>query len=160
MRTEQVQTLERNETKLVGYTVTASLNQDLAATIVGRLREDLIGKRHEIANRLDDEGIYLVQVYPDGDWTPDVPFVSIVAVEVSDFVHIPEGLVGHTIPAGKYVKITHMGPESQIGETYDSIRDNGISGFRLFDFEYWSDITSLEQEDSTIDIYLPWKLKP
>ena len=82
-------------------------------------------------------------------------FVSIVAVEVSDFAHIPEGLVGHTISAGRYVKVTHMGPESQIGETYDSIRDNGISGSQLFDFEYWSDITSLEQEGSTIDIYLP-----
>jgi predicted transcriptional regulator YdeE len=155
MTMEQVQTLERNETKLVGYTVTASLNQDLETRIIGKLREELFGKRHEIANRLDDDGIYLVQVYLDGEWTPDVPFVSFIAVEVSDFAHIPERLVRHTIPAGKYVKVTHKGPESQIGETYDSIRDKGIGGSRPFDFEYWADIDSLEQEESTIDIYLP-----
>lgn len=155
MTMEQVQTLERNETKLVGYTVTASLNQDLETTIVGRLREELFGKRHQITNRLDDDGIYLVQVYPDSEWTPDVPFVSIVAVEVSDFAPIPEGLVRHTIPAGKYVKVTHTGPESQIGETYDLIRDKGIGDSRSYDFEYWADIDSLEQEESTIDIYLP-----
>jgi predicted transcriptional regulator YdeE len=152
---EQVQTLERNETKLVGYTVTASLNQDLETRIIGKLREELFGNRHEIANRLDDDGIYLVQVYLDGEWTPDVPFVSFIAVEVSDFANIPERLVRHTIPAGKYVKVTHKGPESQIGETYNSIRDKGIGGSRPFDFEYWADIDSLEQEESTIDIYLP-----
>ncbi|WP_234405642.1 GyrI-like domain-containing protein [Paenibacillus sp. IHBB 10380] len=152
---EQVQTLERNETKLVGYSVTASLIQDLETRIVVRLREELFGKRHEIANRLDDDGIYLVQVYPDGEWTPDVPFVSIVAVEVDDFAHIPEGLIRHTIPAGKYVKVTHKGPESQIGETYDSIRDECIASSRSFDFEYWAHMESLEQEDSTINIYLP-----
>ncbi|KJD42770.1 GyrI-like domain-containing protein [Paenibacillus terrae] len=157
MTMEEVLMLERNETKLVGYSVTASLNQDLETGIVVRLREELFDKRHEIANRLDDDGIYLVQVYPDGEWTPDVPFVSIVAVEVRDFAHIPEGLVRHTIPAGKYVKVTHKGPESQIDGTYDSIRDRGISASRSFDFEYWADIHSLEQKDSTIDIYMPWK---
>lgn len=155
MTMEQVQTLEREETKLVGYSVTASLNEDLESGIIGRLREELFGKRHEIANQLDNEGIYLVQVYSDDEWTPDVPFVSIVAVEVSVFAHIPEGLVQHTIPDGKYVKVTHQGTESTIGDTYDSIRDKGICSSRSFDFEYWVNRDSLEQEEGTIDIYLP-----
>ncbi|WP_053375983.1 effector binding domain-containing protein [Paenibacillus sp. FJAT-27812] len=84
-----------------------------------------------------------------------MPFVSVVAVEVSDFTHIPEGFVTHTIPAGSYVKVTHIGPESKIGKTYDSIRDQGIDGARPFDFEYWGSIDTLEQEESAIDIYLP-----
>jgi predicted transcriptional regulator YdeE len=151
----QVHSVERNETMLVGYTATASLNQDLEAGIIGGLREQLVDRRHEIANQLDDVGIYLVQVYQECEWTPDVPFISVVAVEVSDFAHIPEGFVHHTIPAGKYVKVTHKGPESQIGVTYDSIRDQGIDGSRPFDFEYWAAIDSLEQEESLIDIYLP-----
>ncbi|WP_162309324.1 GyrI-like domain-containing protein [Cohnella abietis] len=152
---EQLQALERKETKLVGYTAKVSLNQDLENSIVLGLREELVGKRQDIANRLDDNGIYLVQVYSEEEWTPDVPFVSIVAVEVSDFVHIPEGFVRHTLPAGKYVKVTHQGPESQIGETYDSIREQDIGSSRAFDFEYWTNIDLLEHEGSTIDIYLP-----
>lgn len=114
----------------------------------------LSGKRHEIPNQLDD-GTYLVQVYLDDEWTPDVPFVSIVAVKVSDFEQIPEGLVRHTLPAGKYVKVTHNGPESEIGETYDLIREKGIEGLRPFDFEYWTNVDNLDHEESTIDIYLP-----
>ncbi|MBH5316742.1 effector binding domain-containing protein [Paenibacillus sp. GSMTC-2017] len=157
MTTEQIETLERNETKLVGYTVTVSLNEDLEAGIVGKLREDLISKRHEIANRLEEDGIYLVQVYSEDEWSPDVPFVSIVAVEVSEFSIIPEGLVQHTIPAGKYVKVTHKGPESQIGDTYDSIREKDISSCRPFDFEYWATIDSLDQEENVIHIYLPFE---
>ncbi|OAB44745.1 GyrI-like domain-containing protein [Paenibacillus glacialis] len=155
MTIEEMQILERNETKLVGYSVSASLNQDIETGIVGRLSEELLNNRHEIANRLDDDGIYLVQIYSDGEWTPDLPFVSIVAVEVSNLGLIPEGFVQHTIPSGKYVKVTHKGPESLIGETYDSIRDKGISDCRAFDFEYWADMGSLEQEESIIEIYLP-----
>jgi len=155
MTIEEMQTIERNETKLVGYSVSASLNQDIDTGIVRRLREELLSDRHEIANRLEDDGIYLVQVYSDGEWTPDVPFVSIIAVEVSNFALIPEGFLRHTIPSGKYVKVTHNGPESLIGETYDSIRDKGISDCRAFDFEYWADMDFLEQEENTIEIYLP-----
>src|SRR4029453_13223880 len=139
MTMENVQTLDRNETKLVGYTVTASLNQDLESSIIGTLRKQLLDKRHEIANQLDVKGIYLVQVYTNIEWTPDVPFVSVVAVEVSDFDHVTEGFVRHVLPAGKYVKATHRGPESQIGETYDSIRETDLGNFRPFVFDYWTD---------------------
>jgi predicted transcriptional regulator YdeE len=154
--TMEVQTLERNETKLIGYTVMASLKQDLEQGIVGNLRQELLGKRHKIANQLNDTGIYLIQVYPDCEWSEDVPFESIVAVEVSDFSSpFPEGMIAHTIPAGTYVKVTHKGPESQIGDTYDAIREQDICSVRPFDFEHWVDVDSLDQEESTIDIYLP-----
>jgi predicted transcriptional regulator YdeE len=155
MSLEQLQTIERNETKLIGYTVMVSLNQDLEGGIIEQLREKLLKKRPELTNQLVDDGIYLIQVYSDAEWTPDVPFESIVAVEVRDFDHIPEGLVQHTLPAGQYVKVTHNGPEAQIGETYDFIRDQDICPTRPFDFEYWTNIDALNQKESTIDIYLP-----
>ncbi|MCR8842367.1 GyrI-like domain-containing protein [Paenibacillus sp. SC116] len=154
MSTEQVQTLQLNEKKLVGFSVTVSLNQDLENGIVVNLREELISKRSEITNRVD-EGIYLVQVYPDCDWTPDVPFESIVAVEVTGDRDTPEGFIQYTIPAGDFAKFTHRGPESELGETYDAIRETGIAALRPFDFEYWADSNALEQDESTIDIYLP-----
>jgi predicted transcriptional regulator YdeE len=151
----RAQTLASNKKKLVADTVKASVNQDLEANIIKKLREELFSKRHEIANQVDDNAMYLVQLYPDYEWTPDVPFVHIVAVEVSDFTPLPEEFIQHTIPAGTYVKATHHGPESKLAETYDAIHEKGINNTRPFDFEYWVDIHSLDQEDSTIDIYLP-----
>ncbi|MFF2909924.1 GyrI-like domain-containing protein [Paenibacillus sp. NPDC057934] len=147
--------IQRNETKLVGYAATASLNQDLENEVVVHLREALIARRHEIANQLDDAGVYLVQVYPDAEWTPDVPFESIVAVAVSEFSTLNDGFISHALPAGTYTKITHTGPESQIGETYDAIHEAGVGGDRMFDFEYWADMSLPEHEESVIEIYLP-----
>lgn len=106
------QTLERNETKLVGYAVTASLMQDMENGIVGTMREKLLSKRHRIDNQIEAGELYLVQAYPDVEWTPEseVPFLSIVAVEVCSFASVPEGFVQHAIPAGNYVLVTHKGP--------------------------------------------------
>jgi len=155
MTKDEQDTVTRHETKLVGLSVTVSLDQDLEDGIVEKLREELNNKRHEIASQLEDKGLYLIQVYPDGEWTPDVQFESIVAVEVSTFAAVPEGFVQHTLPAGDYVLVTHTGPESTIGETYDAIREKGIADTRPFDFEYWTDHESLGQQESIIEIYLP-----
>lgn len=94
------QTLERNETKLVGYAVTAPLMQDMENGIIGTMREKLLSKRHRIDNQIEAGGLYLVQAYPDVEWTPEseVPFLSIVAVEVCSFASVPEGFVQHAIP--------------------------------------------------------------
>ncbi|MCR8657413.1 GyrI-like domain-containing protein [Paenibacillus endoradicis] len=155
MTQENMQTVERTETKLVGYTVTVSLNEDLETRIVVSLREKLISNLDKITNRLDHNGIYLVQIYPDEEWTPDVAFESIIAVEVTEFLPLPEGFVQRTVPAGTYVKISHKGAESHIEETYNSIREQGIAAFRSFDVEYWADNDALEKEDNIIEIYLP-----
>jgi len=155
MTIEHVQNVTLTEKNLIGYTVTVSLNQDLETGVVLALREKLLNNRHEITNQLDDEGMYLVQVYSDDEWTPDTPFISIVAVEVSHVDHIPVGFIQHTIPAGKFVKVTHKGPEANIGDTYDAIREQGIDNVRAFDFEHWTNLTTLDQDDNDIDIYLP-----
>ncbi|WP_042166482.1 GyrI-like domain-containing protein [Paenibacillus gorillae] len=154
MNLELVQQLERSETKLAGYTVTVSLNQDLAEGIIVQLREQLKAQRHHIEKQTDS-GIYLVQVYSDEEWTPDTPFESIVAVEVGEIGHLPEGMVSYTLPAGAYAKVIHTGAESDIGDTYDLISDEGIASLRPFDFEYWADLNAIEQGEGAIEIYLP-----
>jgi predicted transcriptional regulator YdeE len=155
MSMEYAQTLQRSETKLVGYTVTASLNQDIASGIIAKLRQQLAVSQHNLANRHSAGGMYLVQLYPEGDWTPDTPFISMVAVEVSEYDYLQEGFVQHTLPAGTYMKVTHQGPEAQIDETYHAIREQGIACSRKFDFEYWANADQLERTTSSIDIYLP-----
>ncbi|MFF2481388.1 GyrI-like domain-containing protein [Paenibacillus sp. NPDC058071] len=157
MAITQFETFQRKETKLVGYSVTASLNEDLDQGIVVNLRNSLLAKQHEIIGLSDNNGLYLIQIYPDVEWTPDVPFESIVAVEVHNFDGFSEdqGLVQHTLPAGSYVKVSHQGPEDEIAEAYDTIRERDISSNRCFDFEYWPDASNFDPEDCKIDIYLP-----
>ncbi|MFF2887356.1 GyrI-like domain-containing protein [Paenibacillus sp. NPDC057967] len=147
-------TVERTDTKLVGFQVVVSLNQDLEEGIVVQLRERLLEKRHQIPNQKND-GMYLVQIYPDEQWTPDVPFTSMVAVEVCEFGQKSKEFVNHTIPAGSFVKVTHRGTEDEIGQTYDWISEQELCINRCFDFEYWAPKASFDQEDNTIDIYLP-----
>jgi len=148
------QTVERTETKLVGYRVVVSLNQDLEEGIVVQLREKLSANRPVIPNQTN-EGMYLVQIYPDGQWTPDIPFTSIVAVEVNEYDQEIEQFAKYTIPAGTFVQVTHLGPEADIGDTYDWISEQKLSSSRCFDFEYWAPKAAFDQEDSTIHIYLP-----
>nr|WP_280518687.1 effector binding domain-containing protein [Lederbergia wuyishanensis] len=145
--------MEKEEIKLVGFSVMESLNDILANRTVGILREDLDKRKNEVENR-EGDGIYLIQLYSAGGWTPDTPFENIVAVKVSSFAEIPSDMITHVVPAGQYAKFVHIGLESEISHTYDRINDYGP---RPFDVEYWEDIHSLETEESEIDIYIPVK---
>ncbi|WP_419875332.1 GyrI-like domain-containing protein [Candidatus Pristimantibacillus sp. PTI5] len=153
MAAHQVDAMEREELKLVGFSITESLNHVLESKIVGALREGLQQRMDEIENP-KGTGIYLIQIYPqDGHWTPDVPFQHVIAFEVTSIDKIPYGMIAHTVPSGRFIKIIHKGHESQIGATYDFI--NHTYGERPIDIEYWSDIHTLDSEDSQIDIYIP-----
>jgi hypothetical protein len=55
----QVQLLEKEEMKLVGFSVKDSLNNILKSNIVGDLREVLVNRKNEIPNKIGD-GIYLI----------------------------------------------------------------------------------------------------
>ncbi|MEH7383366.1 GyrI-like domain-containing protein [Bacillus sp. JJ1533] len=153
MKINQVNILEREEIKLVGFSVDDSLNNIFNNRIVGRLREELVNRKNEVVNR-EGEGIYLIQIYPDCQWTPDVPYTHIVAFEVTSYGEIPNDMVTHSVPAGRFAKFVHKGPESEIGDTYAVINEYSL---RPFDIEYWEDIYTLENPNSQIDIYIPVK---
>ncbi len=155
MSTHQVDIMEREEIKLVGFSITESLSNVLESKIVGSLREDLANRMNEIEKKRGS-GIYLIQIYPrDGEWTPHVPFQHVIALEVNSFGEIPNGMMTYTVPPGQFIKIIHKGSESQIGATYDFI--NYTYGVRPIDIEYWYDIHTLESEAGQIDIYIPAK---
>jgi predicted transcriptional regulator YdeE len=160
MLLDNIEIVERQEVKLVGYSLEASLNDIIQSKIVAKLREELSDKSNLIKSRLD-EGIYLVQIYPHCEWTPDVVYRHIIAIEVSTFEDIPEGMITHSIPSGRYIKFSHEGPESEIGNTYDLINEwlekNDFGGPRTFDTEYWKDIKTLEEHNNVINIYIPIK---
>lgn len=151
-----VDILEKEELKLVGFSVNESLNNIKKNRVVGKLREELVNRKNEVINR-KGEGIYLIQLYPDcpdGQWTHDTLNENIVATEVTSFSNIPSGMKKHLIPAGRYAKFVHKGPESAISNTYDHINEYSL---RPFDIEYWHNIYTLESPNSQIDIYIPVK---
>ncbi|WP_164775391.1 GyrI-like domain-containing protein [Paenibacillus glycanilyticus] len=153
MRTYQIDRIDQEELKLVGYSIRESLNNVLQSRMVGVLREQLAERRKELPNR-NKEGIYLIQIYnQDGQWTHDTPYQHVVAFEVNAFENIPADMTTYTLPSGQYTKIIHEGPESEIGDTYDYI--NNTLGARPIDIEYWKDIYSLDRHDSRIDILIP-----
>ncbi|MDQ8734378.1 GyrI-like domain-containing protein [Paenibacillus sp. LHD-38] len=153
MKAYQTAVIEREELKLIGFSIIESLNHVLQSKIVGALREGLAQRLNEIENRIGT-GIYLIQIYPqDGQWTPDVPFQHVIAFEVSSIDKIPTGMINHTVPPGRFIKIVHKGLESQIAATYNFI--NNTYGGRPIDIEYWNDIHTLESEEGLIDIYIP-----
>lgn len=155
MQTYQDEVLDREEIKLVGFSIMESLHNVLESKEVGALREDLAARMNEIHNRIGT-GIYLLQNYcQEGQWTPHTPYEHVVAFEVSSFREIPEGMVTHTLLPGRYTKVVHQGPESQIGKTYDYI--NNTYGGRPIDIEYWTDIQELESDNTRIDIYFQAK---
>ncbi|MGM1047255.1 MAG: GyrI-like domain-containing protein [Bacillota bacterium] len=160
MLLDNVKIIVKQEIKLVGYSIQASLNDDIQVRIVEKLREELVTHSAQIANKIDD-GMYLVQIYPECEWTPDVAFTHIVATEVQEFQDIPDGMITHTVPEGRFILFMHEGTESEIDATYDSINEwlerNNFDDLRAFDMEHWINIQMLEEQHNMIHIYVPVK---
>lgn len=155
---DDMEIVDLQEMKLIGFEIVDSLNNVIKTQSVGKLREELAARRREIHNRTK-EGIFLVQIYTEEEWGPDIPYQHVVGVQVDSFGHTPNDMIEHTIPAGRYIKLIHQGPESQIGDSYDRLMNWIEQGNHRvncgYDFEYWEDIQTLEHPDSQIPIYKP-----
>ncbi|NTU20332.1 AraC family transcriptional regulator [Brevibacillus sp. HB1.2] len=152
--------LSREETHVIGFTFTANVTEDLEQKHSASTTEALRARKSEIHNQVG-KGEYLIQIYPDkDDFDAAVdPFTTLIGVAVSSLADIPEGMVSHMIPAGTFAKVTHKGPETNLGETYDFLYGSWLSesgyDYAGFDFEYWDERYKPEQEDNEIDIYVP-----
>ncbi|MBO7742923.1 GyrI-like domain-containing protein [Paenibacillus sp. MWE-103] len=154
MRTYSVERVEMPAIRLIGFELHESLNQVLETKIVVKLREELAARLRDIEGAANAADIYLVQAYSENEqWTPDKPYRHVIGAAAAEGAAIPAGMIAYALPAGRYVKVTHEGPESRIGETYDYI--NRELGHRPVDIEVWPDIHALEREESRIDIYFP-----
>jgi len=158
MLIKDVEIVNRQELKLIGFSTKASLNEDNQLNIVKNLREKVINMFPQIKNRVS-ESIFLIQIYGEDEWTPDTPYTHIVAVEVQDFSCIPEAMITHTIPDGEYLLFKHQGTEEDIDHTYLSINDwlehNNYDTQRPFDLEHWLDLNLFNCKDNIIHIYIP-----
>lgn len=150
--------IEAPKRLLVGFSIRASLNEIIQKKLGNSLRDALAARSSEIANTADD-GVYLVQIYEPGPWSPDTPFTQVMGREVAEVADLPSGMVTHTIPAGKYLRFIHTGPMNTIGASYDAMHhwlmEQKLAGPCPYDFEYWPDVTRLEEEDTVIALHLP-----
>jgi predicted transcriptional regulator YdeE len=158
MLQHDVEIVTRKQMNLVGFSVEASLNDDVLGAIVVGLREKLASQVAEIPHSVD-RSMMLVQVYPDCDWTPDVVYTHIVAIEVDNLSAVPEEMVVHVVPEGRFLRFMHQGDESSIDATHVAINEwldlHGYTDAREFDIEHWGALETLQNADNFIEIYVP-----
>ena len=85
--------------------------------------------------------------------------IYVAACPVANFDDIPEGMVGKTVPGGKYAVFTHVGSLENLNETYDYIygewAKKGEEKMRHApEFELYDDRFKYGQADSEMDIYV------
>lgn len=148
--------VERPHTHIVGLSIVTSLREAEEKLTVKNMEEEFRTRAAEISNRVGTE-TYLVQVYPNEPFTHETRYKVIIGVKVEVLEKIPQGMIGHTLPAGPYAKVTHHGPESELYKTYDYIntwipksgRRNGGH-----DFEIWDERYKPESPDNVIDLHV------
>lgn len=90
--------------------------------------------------------------------TPALEYTA--CVEVESLKNIPNGMVGFTVPAGRYARFTHQGHIKKIGETFDAIHHewfpkSGLTRADGYDFEYYDDRWDPATGMGDVDIYVP-----
>jgi AraC family transcriptional regulator len=91
--------------KLIGLKLTMSF----ADNKTGLLWQSFMPKRNEIRNNLTADPISL-QIYPSGfDFSPNTQFEKWAAVEVSDFVDVPDQMETLLLPPGLYSVFQYKG---------------------------------------------------
>lgn len=153
--------VDRPEMHLVGQSILTTLKEVFEQHTPKQLHAAVTARFGEVLNRLGTEE-YLVEIYPQvEDFNDTTPFTTFIGVAVTNLDQIPEGLIGHTIPAGRYAKVTHFGLESELGETYGylygtGLREVGVEG-KGYNFEQWDHRYKPESPENEIDIYLAVK---
>ncbi|WP_169507418.1 effector binding domain-containing protein [Paenibacillus harenae] len=144
---------------IAGITFDANL-QEIEEQQLGKAAlEKVRAAREQLAERLSDD-VYLVQVYPmKPGFNPHADaFTQLVGYVVPEGTFVPDGFVLRSFPEREYVKMTHIGRESELGRTYDLLygrwlQENGRQPAG-YDFEVWDDRYKPEQDDNEIDVHV------
>jgi AraC family transcriptional regulator len=102
-------------------------------------------------------GIY----YDDPETTAAAELQSDAGVSVVEGVPLPEGLTEKRLPAGRYARLTHIGPYTQLGDAWARLMGEWLprSGHRVGEgssFEvYRNTPATASPEQLRTDLYLP-----
>jgi AraC family transcriptional regulator len=132
----------------------------------GALWRNFMPKRKEIKNSVGTER-YSIEVYPPvffHNFDPDASFEKWAAVEVTDFLAIPEEMETITVPAGSYAVFIHKGPASDGPVTYSYIFEDWLpnSAYLLDDrphFALMGEKYKNEDPASEEELWIPIKPK-
>lgn len=81
----------------------------------------------------------------------------LASAEVDSQDEWPEGMTTYVLPQGKYAKMTHTGPVSRIGNTFDQLmgwlETNGHERYDIVCYEVYDHRFRGESEESAFDVY-------
>jgi len=148
----------RTETKVVGVARHYREDDLNIETLWSAFRPDVF----QIKNRVggDAFGIYEEYLEREGD----VGFSYVCSVEVSDLDHVPEGMIGRTIPEHLYAVFGHQGPISYLPETLKYIWGSWLPKSEYEyqetpDFELYSPGTGASDTEKALSLFIPIRKK-
>lgn len=117
----------------------------------------------KITNRVGNDAFGIYEEYLETG--SDIGFTYICSVEVTDFDHVPDGMITRTIPKHLYAAFRHNGPMSSLPETLKYIWGSWLpkSDFDYVekpDFELYAPNTQKDGPDKTLFMYIPISRKP
>jgi predicted transcriptional regulator YdeE len=105
----KIQVLEKDEIKVVGISRNGTYSQlDTIPDLFDELKERLI----EVPNQTNDS-ILIAPFH-----SRETEFTYYVTTPVENLEHVPEGMVGFTIPRKNYVCTSHKGNLEEVENTY------------------------------------------
>ncbi|ARU59863.1 hypothetical protein CBW65_01425 [Tumebacillus avium] len=127
-----------------------------------KLWKEFLSRVAEIPHAI--EGVYYD--ISDEDFTHHI-HTEYIAVEVERFETIPYGMLAFTIPARRFLTVTHQGPMSKVPDTYTQLfgwmKENGyeldLSTFRIerYDHRFLSSVDDPAREENAYEIMIPIK---
>ncbi len=151
------------EKKLIGKRMQMTLSDNKT----NELWKSFMPSRKEIKNNITTE-LFSIQVYDKSfDFTKfdlNTPFEKWAAIEVSDFITIPNGMESYTLPNGLYAVFIHIGAASTGAKTFQYIFGTWLPNsiytldnrphFEILGEKYKNDDANSEEE-----IWIPIKLR-
>src|SRR4051794_10540763 len=143
---------------IVGLSIVTTLQRSREQGTVRQLYTTMIARSAEVEGRVGT-ALFMVQIYPmQRRFNFKVPYTVLVGAQVESLERIPSGMIGHTIPAGDYAGLAHIGPEIELSATYRYIYGSGLR--ELGRQPAWHDVEVLDERYmpdnalNTIDIYV------
>jgi len=148
----------RRETKVIGIARQYQEEGLNIETLWSAFRPDVF----QITNRVGDDAFGIYEEYHEHE--NNVGFSYICSVEVTDFDHVPEGMITRTIPEHLYAVFRHQGPVSYLPETLKYIWGSWLpkSNYEYQetpDFELYSPGTQPDDPDKVLFLYIPVSAK-
>lgn len=140
------------------------LVMSLACNKTPELWRSFMMRRNEVTNSIGNE-LYSIQVYDKAYFTnfnPGKEFEKWAGVEVTDFDHVPEGMLPFHLPGGLYAVFLYHGAVSEAASVFDYIFRTWLptSGYVIDHrphFEILGEKFNKDSPDSEEEICIPVK---